>query len=52
VAVDGQPVAAGGDLRGWIENQHHPGEVVTVTVLREAQRQDLQATLGERPVQQ
>lgn len=45
-------MSTGGDLPGWIENQHHPGDVVTVTVLREGRRQDLQVTLGERPVRQ
>jgi S1-C subfamily serine protease len=51
VAIDGQPVATGGDLRGWIENQKHPGDVVTVTVLRDGQRVDVPVTLSERPVQ-
>ena len=49
--VDGQPVATGGDLRGWIENQRHPGDTVTITVLRDGQRQDVQVTLSERPAQ-
>jgi S1-C subfamily serine protease len=51
VAIDSQPVATGGDLRGWIENQRHPGDTVTVTVLRDGQRQDIQVTLSERPSQ-
>jgi S1-C subfamily serine protease len=51
VAIDGQPVATGGDLRGWIENNNHPGDQVTVTVLRNGQRQDIPVTLSERPVQ-
>jgi 2-alkenal reductase len=51
VAVDGQPVATGGDLRGWIENNHHPGDAVTVTVQRNGQTQDVQVQLSERPVQ-
>ena len=51
VAVDSQPVATGGDLRGWIENQRHPGDTVTITVLRDGQRQDVQVTLSERPAQ-
>jgi 2-alkenal reductase len=49
VAVDGQRVATGGDLRGYIENTRHPGDTVTVTVLRNGQRQDMQVTLSERP---
>ncbi|HLZ25139.1 MAG TPA: trypsin-like peptidase domain-containing protein [Ktedonobacterales bacterium] len=52
VAIDGQPVATGGDLRGWIENMKHPGDTVSVTVLRGGQRQDLQVSLSERPAQQ
>ena len=51
VAVDSQAVATGGDLRGWIENQRHPGDTVTITVLRDGQRQDVQLTLSERPAQ-
>jgi S1-C subfamily serine protease len=49
VAIDGQPVATGGDLRGYIENNKHPGDTATVTVLRNGQRQDIQVTLTERP---
>jgi S1-C subfamily serine protease len=49
VALDGQPVATGGDLRGYIENTKHPGDTATVTVLRNGQRQDIQVTLTERP---
>jgi 2-alkenal reductase len=51
VAVDAQLVATGGDLRGWIENQRHPGDTVTITVVRDGQRQDLPVTLSERPAQ-
>jgi len=49
VAIDGQPVTTNGDLRGLIENSKHPGDVSTVTVLRDGQRQDIPVTLGERP---
>src|SRR5947209_7998364 len=49
VAIDGQPVATGGDLRGYIENNKHPGDTATVSVLRNGQRQDIQVTLTERP---
>jgi 2-alkenal reductase len=49
VAVDGHPVATGGDLRGYIENNKHPGDTTTVTVLRDGQRQDVAVTLSERP---
>ncbi len=49
VAIDGQPVTTNGDLRGLIENSKHPGDVSSVTVLRDGQRQDIPVTLGERP---
>jgi len=52
VAIDGQPVATGGDLRGWIENNKHPGDTATVSVLRNNARQDFQVTLSERPAAQ
>jgi len=51
VAIDGQPVSSGGDLRGWIENNKHPGDQVTITVLRDGQRVDVAVTLSERPTQ-
>jgi S1-C subfamily serine protease len=51
-AVDGQPTATGGDLRGYIENTKHPGDSVTLTVLRNGQRLDVPVTLSERPAQQ
>jgi S1-C subfamily serine protease len=49
VAVDGQPVTTAGELRAYIENTKHPGDTVTVTVVRNGQRQDIAVTLGERP---
>jgi S1-C subfamily serine protease len=49
VAIDNQTVATGGDLRGWIENNKHPGDQVTLTVLRNGQRVDIPVTLSERP---
>jgi S1-C subfamily serine protease len=52
VAVDGQPVTTGGDLRGYIENTKHPGDSVRITVLRNGQRSDVTVTLSERPQQQ
>jgi len=51
VAVDGQTVATGGDLRGYVENTKHPGDSATITVLRNGQRQDLSVVLSERPAQ-
>jgi S1-C subfamily serine protease len=49
VAIDGQPVATNGDLRGWIENTRHPGDRTIVTVVRNGQQQDIPVTLSERP---
>ena len=51
VAVHGHAVTTGGELRALIENNKHPGDTVTVTVLRNGQRLDLAVTLGERPQQ-
>ncbi|MGH2351306.1 MAG: S1C family serine protease [Chloroflexota bacterium] len=52
VAIDGQQVATGGDLRAYIENSKRPGDTVTLTVLRDGQRQDVRVTLSERPTEQ
>jgi S1-C subfamily serine protease len=52
VAIDNRQVATAGDLRGYIENNKHPGDQVTVTVLRNGQRQNLPVTLTERPAQE
>jgi len=51
VAIDGQPIAGSGDLRGWIENNKHPGDQVTLTVVRNSQRLDVPVTLSERPAE-
>jgi S1-C subfamily serine protease len=49
VAVDGQPVTTAGELRAYIENNKHPGNMVTVTIERNGQRMDVVVTLAERP---
>jgi 2-alkenal reductase len=49
VAVDGHPVATAGELRAYIENTKHPGDSVTITVVRNGQRMDVQLTLADRP---
>ncbi len=48
VAVDGQPVGTPGELRGFVDNRHRPGDTVTLTVARGGQYVDLQVPLGER----
>lgn len=49
VAVDSQPVSSGGELRGYVENNKRPGERVTLTIVRNGQRQDIAVTLSEKP---
>ncbi len=49
VAIDGRQLATGGDLRAHVENSKRPGESVTLSVLREGQRRDVQVQLSERP---
>ncbi len=49
VAIDSQPATTGGELRGYIENNKHPGDRVTLAVLRDGQRVDVPVTLSERP---
>jgi S1-C subfamily serine protease len=49
VALDGRTVTTAGELRAYIENNKHPGDMVTVTVIRNGQRMDVPVTLGERP---
>ena len=52
VAVDGKPVATGGELRAAIENSHHPGDTITISILRDGQRQDVPVKLSQRPSDQ
>lgn len=52
VAVDGNTVATTGELRGYIENNKHPGDTVVLSVLRDGQRQDVSVALSERPAQE
>jgi 2-alkenal reductase len=52
VGIDGRNVTAGGDLRAYVENNRRVGDTVTLTVLRNGQRQDVQVRLSQRPNQQ
>ena len=45
VSVDGTPIRGFDELRGLI-SAHSPGETVTVTVVRDGQRIDIDVTLG------
>ncbi len=49
IAIDGREVSTGGDLRAYIENARRVGDTVTLTVLRDGQRQDVSVTLAQRP---
>jgi S1-C subfamily serine protease len=48
VALDGQPVNSLGEVRAYIENAKHPGDSVTVSVVRNGQPMDIPVTLAER----
>jgi S1-C subfamily serine protease len=45
VSVDGTPIRSFDELRGLI-SAHSPGETVTITLVRDGQRTDVQVTLG------
>jgi len=48
VALDGQSVNSLGEVRAYIENFKHPGDSVTVSVVRNGQQMDIPVTLAER----
>jgi S1-C subfamily serine protease len=45
VAVDGKPIKSKDDLNAALEN-HKPGDTITLTIVRDEQRQDVKVTLG------
>jgi len=49
VAIDGRPVQVFSDLLSYLVNHTRPGQVVTLTVLREGKQMEVEVTLGERP---
>ena len=49
VAIDGRPVATGEDLSSYLAREAAPGEITSLTVVRDGQRQRVNVTLGERP---
>jgi S1-C subfamily serine protease len=49
VGVDGREVRSFSELMSYLVNHTRPGQVITLSVLREAQPLDLSVTLGERP---
>ena len=48
VAVDGMPVKVYGDLISYIFKNKSPGDVITLTVLRNGQQKEVNLTLGSR----
>ena len=51
-AVDGQPVKRPEDFIAYLELQKRAGDALTLTILRDNQQQDVNLTLGQRPVTQ
>jgi|GEM_PF-573691 len=49
VAIDGQPVTSGEELSSYLVTETSPGEEVTLMVLRDGERQEIEVTLDERP---
>jgi 2-alkenal reductase len=47
--VDGLPVLRFEDLVSFLVTQASPGQVITLTVLRDEETMDIPVTLGERP---
>jgi S1-C subfamily serine protease len=48
VAINGEAVASTADLVSLLQ-QYKPGEVVTLTILRDGEQMELETTLGSRP---
>ena len=48
IAVDGEELATESDLSRLISS-HDPGDEVTVEVIRDGERQDIDVTLAARP---
>jgi S1-C subfamily serine protease len=49
ISVDQQPVIVFGDLLSYLLNNKGPGDIVTLTVLREGKELQVDLTLGKRP---
>jgi S1-C subfamily serine protease len=48
VAIDGKPVVANDDLSELVAT-HQPGDTVTLEVIRDGDRAEIELTLGARP---
>jgi 2-alkenal reductase len=49
IAVDGKPVYVYGDLISYIFAEKSPGDVITLTIIRNGEQKEVQLTLGKRP---
>jgi len=49
VAIDGREVTSGEELSSYLVTETSPGDEVTLTVLRDGERQEIEVTLDERP---
>jgi len=49
IAVDGQPVKDFNEFLSYLVMNKRPGEIVTVTIIRNGEKLDLQVTLDKRP---
>jgi 2-alkenal reductase len=49
IAIDGRPVETFSNLLSYLIQQKSPGDVITLTVLRDDEEIDLELTLGKRP---
>jgi len=48
-AIDGKPISTFDDLLVYISLETHPGQTVTLTILRDGNYKDVKVTLEERP---
>lgn len=49
VSIDGQSVNSGEDIASYLVTETRPGEEVTLTVIRDGEREQVTVVLGERP---
>ncbi|WP_256401602.1 S1C family serine protease [Haloarchaeobius litoreus] len=49
VGIDGRSVNSGEDIASYLLTETRPGDEVTLTIIRDGERQQVTVTLGERP---
>lgn len=49
IAIDGRPVMTFADFLGYLMTEKSPGDVVTITLIRENEEMEVDLTLGIRP---